>query len=963
MMIREKLKHKVSLCVSPDLKTTQRNAFLLYMSESLIVTHGHDLSECVPLLSTQRALAQQSWSTRERHPHQLLLTQNATTQINGLRELDALYQGTCKLQQAIDQGVIELQERERVLQSGLSSLVPEDEPRLEILRDSLGADAFNKYLSKTKAAVLQVAIHLIRNGRNFSIVESRLRRELTQRKAMVRVKIGNLVVPPPKRNLSGESTPAPTHLELMTGEAFGACLRWLLGRFAEQNKELTAALSSMHTHFDQDGRGSVDVEEVLRTMDKVLPIANIKVSNNRKRVELAELRSQLDSIMKKTAALSMEVRNAIPQALVYAGLGLKVDPVSQLFRTLKDALGDVRCIWLDDNELTALKIHEEKQLPYLTTLSLSGNNIASFSGSVCQAFRALEILRISKNLLVELPEEISYCPHLREIHADNNRLKALPNALGCLTLLRVLYLHKNQLSYCPKEIFAGLQKLEELTLGHNLLESFELGSLSRLEVLHLQNNKFTSCPDISFKNFPNLKCLFLSENSLATLHCSVGSLSALEKLNISRNSLTELPDDFGGSNSLPNLTSIDCSFNQFPFVPIQLEQIRCLESINFQDNFLGTFTGEGASAPEAAEEEDLLGMDPCGLSFLPASLRYLNLRENSIRNLGEQSLDHLKELQDLHLQGNPLEDLPDCMADFENLKCLTVDIAGFQDSLYEVVSTGIFSPPDQEARRPKSSLKQPFQRSKFIRSSSNPSVNHREKERINENSQNIAKAVVAYLQWRRDDKTQRKLRNERLLFSRRQAPVCQTTGVDFSLMDEIRGALTSGKTFPAKNPTYWQYVQDFNLHPFDRASSFPQISKPSQNQFPHESAADLWNCSGNQHPATSEMDLTTQLLTAQHQAFHAHEQSEQKPVSASTFLLNITPIGSHSRPNSRPLFLRISKHARVSQVKRLIADNSGIAEADQVLIFGSQTLADDNMIGSYNGIQNQAEVGLLVATT
>jgi Leucine-rich repeat (LRR) protein len=78
----------------------------------------------------------------------------------------------------------------------------------------------------------------------------------------------------------------------------------------------------------------------------------------------------------------------------------------------------------------------------------------------------------------------------------DRKLITLPNEIGNLNYLKVLYLTKNQLKELPKEI-GNLINLKELHLNSNKLITIpkEIGNLINLEVLALQSNPLTFLPN------------------------------------------------------------------------------------------------------------------------------------------------------------------------------------------------------------------------------------------------------------------------------------------------------------------------------------------------------------------------------------------------------------------------------------------------------------------------------------
>lgn len=65
-------------------------------------------------------------------------------------------------------------------------------------------------------------------------------------------------------------------------------------------------------------------------------------------------------------------------------------------------------------------------------------------------FLPLEVLLVSNNRLVSLPEELGRMEQLTELDAACNQITHLPVRIGDLSSLRSLSLRNNQLLYLPK---------------------------------------------------------------------------------------------------------------------------------------------------------------------------------------------------------------------------------------------------------------------------------------------------------------------------------------------------------------------------------------------------------------------------------------------------------------------------------------------------------------------------------
>ena len=145
----------------------------------------------------------------------------------------------------------------------------------------------------------------------------------------------------------------------------------------------------------------------------------------------------------------------------------------------------------------------------------------------------------------------AFATNAPELILSGMGLTALPESIGALDALRVLYLDE----YSNKELLDVIRGLPWITSFRNRLEVLpeSIGQLGALECLCIRNNPLTTLPE-SFGNLHALRRLNLSNNRLTSLPESIGALYALEQLWIFKNQLTALPVSFGELYSLINLS-------------------------------------------------------------------------------------------------------------------------------------------------------------------------------------------------------------------------------------------------------------------------------------------------------------------------------------------------------------------------------------------------------------------------
>ena len=234
-----------------------------------------------------------------------------------------------------------------------------------------------------------------------------------------------------------------------------------------------------------------------------------------------------------------------------------------------------------------------------------------------------------------------------------------------LVSLEVLYLSNNNLVDLPEGIFQELGKLKQLSLRNNSLTSLPRGifeGLTSLEVLWLGGNPLTSLPGGIFKEVGTLKQLFLGGNSLTSLPQGIfEALTSLEVLTLGPNPLTSLAE--GVFHRLGNLNYLDMSRISLTAIPEGLfGGLNKLETLNLSENRLirlteGVFKGLGTLKILILDSNQLSGLPERIFNGL-SGLYNLQLSNNSLSELPATVFHGLDKLGELHLDNNVLTSLP-----------------------------------------------------------------------------------------------------------------------------------------------------------------------------------------------------------------------------------------------------------------------------------------------------------------
>nr|CAI5829443.1 unnamed protein product [Callosobruchus analis] len=303
------------------------------------------------------------------------------------------------------------------------------------------------------------------------------------------------------------------------------------------------------------------------------------------------------------------------------------------------------------------------ELRNLERLDLGENNIWNIPEGVLCPLYALEVLNLTRN-------------RLREV--SSFRFTANPSE-KCGASLKILDLSRNSIDRLPSSQFSGLGRLQKLYLqanGMSQLADRALEGLTSLNILKISDNRLVSLPPELFSDTREIREMYLQNNSINVLAPGLFSeLTQLLVLDLSHNELTA--DWINGATfaGLVRLVVLDISFNRIS----KLEQsvfrdLYSLQILRLNDNFIETIPENIFSAlynlhTLIISNNRLTRIDSDTFNGLYV-LSLLSIDNNRISWIHPEALKNCSSLQDLHLNGNKIMQVPEVIKNVPLLKTL-----------------------------------------------------------------------------------------------------------------------------------------------------------------------------------------------------------------------------------------------------------------------------------------------------
>ncbi|GAB1608359.1 leucine-rich repeat-containing G-protein coupled receptor 5-like, partial [Argonauta hians] len=295
--------------------------------------------------------------------------------------------------------------------------------------------------------------------------------------------------------------------------------------------------------------------------------------------------------------------------------------------------------YLNDNHIRHIPKHTFRNITSLASLWLCKNNLTSQAFESIQHLSNLVKLSFATNYIERIPKfAFSNLSNLKYLSLAKNQISELLNfTFANLTDLKMLYLHANQISSIEYMAFVNLKNLNHLQLSDNQLTEIPnaIEFLPKLENLQLKSNQIVYIQDNSFIHNPRLIDLEVRGNYIRSFgHQAFSYMPMLHRIVISKADQQTVFPDLTGSH---RLTIIQFDRAEIETLPADLcQKVATLQSLDVHSNKL-------------TQMPNLTG---CG------ELRILNLYNNKITQLKENSFIGLSKLRDLIMGNNFIQEIP-----------------------------------------------------------------------------------------------------------------------------------------------------------------------------------------------------------------------------------------------------------------------------------------------------------------
>ncbi|NXU54902.1 TLR3 protein, partial [Turnix velox] len=329
---------------------------------------------------------------------------------------------------------------------------------------------------------------------------------------------------------------------------------------------------------------------------------------------------------------------------------------------------NITCLDVSHNQLRGLNPTNLTRYSQLVCLKAGYNSISRLQPELCQSLPLLRVLGLEHNELHQLPDGVfAFCTNLTELNLGYNRLNV------------------------ENGPFKTLENLKILDLSHNLLKSANLGSqqqLKSLQELILSSNLITELKkeDFGFLSNTSLNSLDLSSNPLKEFHkgCwqAIGKLFGLilNNIELGENRTKQLCTELS-STAIWNLSLSRVKLLHIDKLTFQGLQETNLTILNLSQNSLSSVEDDSFQWLSRLRDLNLKNTNiriSSRLFYGLSSLKNLNLMNSVTGKIEDFSFHWLKDLEYLIMDNNNFPGITaNTFTGLNNLKYLSLSYCNF----------------------------------------------------------------------------------------------------------------------------------------------------------------------------------------------------------------------------------------------------------------------------------------------
>jgi formylglycine-generating enzyme required for sulfatase activity/Leucine-rich repeat (LRR) protein len=276
-------------------------------------------------------------------------------------------------------------------------------------------------------------------------------------------------------------------------------------------------------------------------------------------------------------------------------------------------------------------------LTQLQSLNLHNNPIKNFSFLELEGLETLKYLHLG-NTNIQI-QDVAFIKNLKKLQALDLRANIIENDFSFLN---------------------DLMQLKVLNLSDNHIQDISsFPYIQNLEIVYLQRNEISEISAKFLNKLPNLKELYLQGNPIENLPKEIFDIeeNCLEKMQVF------LKKNYVITNK-SNLKHIKIENSNFREILVIESQIEFLELLNLP------FLSELIISKSSIEKLKVFNVNPnCQIIFSETNVFHLDLSNTQLKYFPTDWLYDLTNLRELYLKGNPIENLPKEVFDFEE-NCL-----------------------------------------------------------------------------------------------------------------------------------------------------------------------------------------------------------------------------------------------------------------------------------------------------